>query len=196
MHYFREKDFTKEEIKRDIQKKWDEIKDKFTNLYMVYQNYGWQYSLSVWKKCNRCGNYELVGLNEPERKFNISIIQYKKNLTDDKDLGNDEEAYNFFKEILDIDLLRIENIKSCECNIVKRTREDTKKEISDFIKKNGNPDIAYYYDSCELIFEYNGKLSDKCFDYWDDGENLQYDYEDLLKELKISCPVIEMNYRN
>lgn len=198
MDYFREKEFTKVEIQSKIQKNWDKLKDEFVslnNLYMVYINYGWQYSLSVWKKCDKCGNYQLVDLNDPERKFRIEIIQYKKNLTDDKDLGTDEEAYNFFVETLGINLLRIEDINSCECNIVKRTREDVKKEISEFIKEYGNPDIAYYYDSCELTFEYDGKLCNKCFEYWDDGENLQYDYENLLKELNILCPVIEMNYR-
>lgn len=80
------------------------------------------------------------------------------------------------------------------------TREKIKSEIQEFIAKNGKPVNAYYYDGCELVFDYEDKqtglceLSNKCFDYWD-GDNLQYDWEKLLEELGIRCAVLPIEYR-
>lgn len=80
------------------------------------------------------------------------------------------------------------------------TREKIKKEIQEFIEKNGKPVNAYYYDGCELAFDYEDKqtglceLSNKYFDYWG-GDDVGYDWEELLEELGINCSVLPIEYR-
>ena len=85
-------------------------------------------------------------------------------------------------------------------------RELLKKEIKEFIEQNGIPSCAYFYDGCELVFDYYDQntgltqLSNKTFNYWEDNMLIgKYaiadEYEKLLKELGLNIGVYSMQDR-
>lgn len=87
-------------------------------------------------------------------------------------------------------------------------REDIKREIIKFINENGKPDVGYFFDGGELVFEFIdeetqlGVLSDKRFDYWGEKEEIngekiiKKDYETLFKELNLDIPIFCMTERD
>ena len=89
----------------------------------------------------------------------------------------------------------------------KTEREKVKKKIKEYIEMNGTPDVAYFYDGGELTFEYTdeesglGILSNETFNYWGEkglyGKRVfQEDYEALLEEIGILCPVCSLQDRD
>lgn len=78
-------------------------------------------------------------------------------------------------------------------------REKLKTKIKRFIELNGEPDGAYYYDDCVLVFEYNGKLASTKFDFWEEnvliGKNALVDmWSELLKEIGLCITIISILY--